>query len=223
MAKIISIPISGKVGLTVDMPGRYGQVRRSWVVPSNPETTRQLGVRARLTTAVGGFRALTEAQQNQWNTAAAQQSSKSRLGTNGPLTGMQLYVKLNTTLAMIGQEAIDTPPGVTVLDLPTPASLTITNPGGVPAVKLGVPSSPGENTLVRASACVSSAIRRTPALRYLGTCPAPVTGSSDITALYTVGHGTPVAGARIFVEVQKMVNGYLGPKKVFTAVVPAAT
>jgi hypothetical protein len=222
MAKIISLPISGKVGLTVDMPGRYGQIRRAWVVPSNPETQSQLAVRARLMSAVSGFRALTEAKQNQWNAAAAQQFSKSRLGTNGPLTGMQLYVKLNTTLAMFGEEPIDEPPGLTVLGLPAPQNLVITNTGGTIAMTLTCPSSPGENTVVRASAGVSSAVRRPPAMVVLGTCPAPVQGSASILSLFTAKHGAPVPGTRVFVQVQITENGYLGPKRVFSAVVPAA-
>ena len=223
MAKIINIPISGKVGLNVDMPGRYGQVRRNWVIPSNPQTALQMGVRQRLQTAITGFLGLTQSQQNAWNTAAAAQNTRSRLGTSGPMTGLQLYVKLNTTLAMLGQEAIDAPPGLTVLGAPAPQSLVITNTGGVIAIKLTCPTSPGENTVIRAAAPVTSAVRATPPLKLIGTCPAPALGSSDITSLYTAAFSEPAVGKQLFVGAQVMVNGYLGFMSVFSAVVPTSS
>ena len=223
MAKIINIPISGKVGLNVDMPGRYGQVRRNWVIPSNPQTAAQLAVRQRLQTAISGFLALTQEQQNAWNIAAANQSTRSRLGTSGPMTGLQLYVKLNTTLAMLGAEALETPPGLTVLGAAAPQALVITNQSDVIAIKLTCPTSPGENTILRACAPVTSAVRATPPLKLIGTCPAPVTGSSTITTLYTAMFGTPLVGQQLFVGAQVMVNGYLGIMSVFSAVVPTST
>jgi hypothetical protein len=222
MAKIINIPISGKVGLEVDMPGRYGQVRRSWVIPANPNTAGQNAVRARLTECIGAFKALTQNQQNQWNLAAHSQMSRSRLGMSGPLTGLQLYTKLNTTLLLLGQERIDVPPGTTVLGISTPQALNITNTAGVIALKLTVPASPGENTIVRASAPVSSAVRRVPSLVVLGTCPAPVVGVSDITALYAAKFSTPPVGSQVFATTQLTENGYLGPVSTFSKVVPAA-
>ncbi len=36
--KILDIPQSGKKGLNVSMNGRYGQVRRTLVIPTNPRT-----------------------------------------------------------------------------------------------------------------------------------------------------------------------------------------
>ena len=162
MAKIISIPISGKVGLQVDMPGRFGQVRRAWVIPSNPNTASQLAVRSRLTTCIAAFEALTRAQQDAWVNAAKTMSTRSRLGMSGPMTGLQLYTKLNTTLLAFGQEAIDTPPGTVVLGAVAPQNLVAAYNGGNPTLKLTCPTSPGENTVLRASAPVTTATRRTP-------------------------------------------------------------
>lgn len=222
MAKIINIPISGKVGLQVDMPGRYGQVRRAWVIPSNPNTTAQMAVRARLTTAIAGYEALTQAQQNAWINAAKNMSTRSRLGMSGAMTGLQLYTKLNTTLAMLGEDPIDTPPGTVIFGAIAPQNLVPAYNGGNPTLKLTCPTSPGENTVLRASAPVTTATRRTPPMVVIGTCPAPQTGSADITALYTAKFGAPVVGKKVFVSAQLHVTGYLGPQSVFTAVVPGA-
>jgi hypothetical protein len=222
MAKIINIPISGKVGLQVDMPGRFGQVRRAWVIPSNPNTAAQLAVRARLTTCIAAFEALTRAKQDAWINAAKTMNTRSRLGMSGAMTGLQLYTKLNTTLATFGQDAIDTPPGTVILGAVAPQNLVAAYGGGNPTLKLTCPTSPGENTVLRASAPATTATRRTPPMVIIGTCPAPAQGSADITALYTAKYGAPVVGAQIFVGAQLMLSGYLSQLSVFHAVVPAS-
>ena len=104
--KIIDVPQSGKCGLTVSFPSRNGLIRRAWVVPANPRTAAQLNVRSHLATYAIGFRGLTAMQQDSWNAAAAQVQSRARLGQSGPLTGLQLYVKLNCVLATFDQEPI---------------------------------------------------------------------------------------------------------------------
>lgn len=223
MAKIINIPISGKVGLNVDMPGRYGQVRRNWVIPSNPETAAQLAVRSRLATCISGFKSLTQAQQDTWNSAARAQSTRSRLGTNGPMTGLQLYTKLNSTLLMLGQEAITAPPGVTVLGDPAPQGLVITNTGGTIALKLTCPTSPGENTIIRGAEPRSQGRETCSDYRILGTCPAPVQGSANITSLYTARYGEPPVGKKVYVQVNQFVNGWESLPRTFWDIVPAAT
>ena len=47
--KILDIPQSGKEGLSVSLQGRYGQVRRALVIPTNPRTSAQKGVCSLLT------------------------------------------------------------------------------------------------------------------------------------------------------------------------------
>jgi hypothetical protein len=222
MAKIISIPISGKVGLEVSMPGRYGQVRRAWVVPANPNTVAQLGVRGRLATVARRFDALTQSQQDAWSVAATSQMTRSRLGTSGPLTGLQLFVKVNATLLMFGMDQVDVPPALPQLAAAAPQNLVITNTGGTIALKLTVPTSPGQNTTLRASGSVPSGTRRVPSLRHLGMCPTPAQGSSDITSLYVAKYGAPTPGSRVFVTAAVMTNGYFGPVSTFSALVPAS-
>ena len=59
--KILDIPQSGKRGLTVSMNGRYGQVSRTLVIPSNPRTPAQLNVRQLMSTQAAAWRTLTQA------------------------------------------------------------------------------------------------------------------------------------------------------------------
>lgn len=219
--KIIDIPQSGKIGLQVAMPGRYGQVRRAWIIPANPRTAAQLDVRGRLTTNTQRFRALTTEQQDAWNAAAAGVQTKSRLGQSGPMTGAQLFTMINCNLLITGQEAVDTPPARPSFPDLAPVALVITNAAGVIALKLTCPSDPGEATYIRASKPVSSAIRALPSVRLIGSCPAAAQGASDITGLYVARYGVPTVGDRVFVEVFQSLTGWQSPARVLTALVPA--
>ena len=53
--KILDIPQSGKRGLYVSQGGRYGQISRALVIPSNPRTVRQTNVRGILSRVAAGW------------------------------------------------------------------------------------------------------------------------------------------------------------------------
>ena len=132
------------------------------------------------------FKTLSTALQDAWDTAGRRYQTRSRLGQSGPMTGYQLYAKINCTLKACGQDTVDTPPGPPNLPAVAPTALVITNTLGVVAVKLTCPTNPGETTFIRASAPVSSAVRSLPQTRLLGMCPAP--------AGWRGGHHRPVHG-----------------------------
>jgi hypothetical protein len=220
--KILDVPQTGKLGLTVTFPSRNGLIRRSLVTPANPNTYRQLKVRSYFTASAHAYDALTTAQQNAWITAAGQYQSRATLGQSGPLTGLQLFVKQNAILRQFGQDPVEAPLPVPTFGELAPQNVVITNALGVVAIKLTCPTSPGEGTVIRGCAPQRSGVRRLPNTRILGTCPAAVQGSADITALYTAVFGVPVEGQRLFIEAQLMENGWYGPKSVFSALVPAS-
>jgi hypothetical protein len=221
--KIIDVPQTGKLGLTVTFPSRYGLIRRTRVVPANPNTAAQLVVRGNFTAQAHRYDTLTEAQQDAWAQAAALYHSRPSLGQSGPLTGLQLFVRINSTLAQFGQEVVDVPPAYPQFPALAPQGLVITNPGGIPTLKLTCPTSPGENTVLRGAAPQRSGVRRLPGTRILGTLPAPQTGTSDITSLYTSRYGAPGVGQRIFVTCQQFIDGWLSTPAMFTGLVPAAS
>ena len=208
--KIQDIPQTGKLGLTVTWPGRNGLIRRILVTPSNPRSDRQLVVRDLL------------AQQDAWIVAAAGYQSTPTLGQSGPLTGLQLFVRINCKLGLLGQEPVDVPPVSPQFPSLAPQNLVITNTGGVIAVKLTCPTSPGENTVLRASPPQKAAVRACGNFRMLGTCPAAVQGSADITTLYVAQFGSVPVGKRIFVRASTMVDGFESLGREFQARVPAA-
>jgi len=146
----------------------------------------------------------------------------SRLGQSGPLTGQQLFNKINCTLALFGQEQVDVPPARPQFPSLAPQSLVITNTGGVIALKLTCPTSPGETTIVRGSKPVSQGFGKYTDFRILGMCPAPADGSADITSLYTARYGVPAVGTKVFVGVNQVVDGWEDRPVTFAAVVPAS-
>jgi hypothetical protein len=220
--KIQDIPQVGKLGLTVTWHGRNGQLRRILAIPKNPRTDRQLEVRDLLQQQARRFDALTDVQQDAWNVAAAAFHSTPSLGQSGPLTGLQLFVRVNCKLGLLGQDAVDVPPVAPQFPALAPQGLVITNTGGAVAVKLTCPTNPGENTVLRASPPQNSAIRACRNCRIIRTCPVPTAGSADITSLYVAEFGAVPIGKRLFVQASTMVNGFESLPRQFQARVPAA-
>ena len=220
--KIQDIPQTGKFGLTVTWPARNGLVRRILVTPKNPRTDRQLVVRDLLVQQARRFDALTDAQQDAWNVAAAGFHSTHSLGQSGPLTGLQLFVRINCKLGLLNLATVDVPPTAPQFPSLAPQNLVITNTAGVVAVKLTCPTDPSTNTVLRASPPQNSAVRACRNFRIIGLCPAPVQGAADITSLYTAEFGAAPAGKRLFVQASTMVDGFESLPRQFQARVPAA-
>ena len=220
--KIQDIPQVGKLGLTVTWHGRNGQVRRILAIPKNPRTDRQLEVRDLLLQQARRFDALTDVQQDAWNVAGTSFRSTPSLGQSGPLTGLQLFVRVNCKLGLLGQDAVDVPPVAPQFPALAPQGLVITNTGGAVAVKLTCPTNPGESTVLRASPPQNSAIRACRNYRIIGTCPVPTAGSADITSLYVAEFGAVPIGKRLFVQASTMVGGFESLPRQFQARVPAA-
>jgi hypothetical protein len=158
------------------MAGRYGQVSRILATPANPETPSQMNIRRVLKNVSARWRALQQTQRAAWIGAAQNVKTHARLGQSGPLTGAQLFNKINCTLSLFGQDQVDAPPLVPQFPALAPQNLVITNTSGAIALKLTCPTSPGENTIVRASAPVSAGREKCGSYRILGICPAPRAG-----------------------------------------------
>jgi hypothetical protein len=219
--KVLDIPGSGKCGVIVRQGGRFGQFNRTLAIPSNPRSTAQLAVRNRLTTEARAWRALTQDQRNAWIEAAKAQGTKKRMRTNGALTGLQLFVRVNCNLLLIGQPTVSDPPDIPNF-APSPCTgLVVTNTGGTIAVKLAAGSDWNDYTIVRACAPLSQGIQVCNDFRVLGQPPAPAQGFSTITTLYANKFGAPSVGSKVFVQVQQIINGYEDLPTQFEAIVPA--
>ena len=220
--KLKHISRNEKDASAVVCAGRYGLVSRRRVIPTNPRTQRQSEVRRHLAEQARRFGDLTDAQHEAWNAAAATYRSHPRQGQSGPLTGLHLFIRVNCKLALFGLEPLNTPPPPPVFPELAPQDLVITNTAGVIAVKLVCPADPGDNTVLRASPPQSAGVGTCREFRIIGTCPAPVAGLADITALYTACFGPPPVGRRIFLRASTMVSGFESLPREFRARVPAA-
>jgi hypothetical protein len=221
--KILDIPQSGKRGVTVSLGGRYGQVSRALVIPGNPQTEDQLLIRNFLSNAASLWRQISEAQRLAWIAAAEAVQSRPTLGQSGPLTGMQLFAKINCSNLIVGQAVVSDPPADPMFPTLPVTALEITNPGGVVAIKLACSDDLELNTMVRASRPCSAGIYTNNNLRYIGTAPVVSGGYSDITALYTAQYGVPAVGKKVFVAVNQNIDGWQDIRHKFSALVPAAS
>jgi hypothetical protein len=220
--KIMDIPQSGKRGLYVTQGSRYGQISRMLVIPNNPRSEAQMGVRRTLGNVTARWRTLTEEQRKAWTTAAKTKNSVPRLGQSGPLTGLQLFAKINCSLATLGADQVDTPPSFPQFPPNPVGTLVITNLNGIITLKLGCPSQPGDYTTVRASAPCSQGLASARDYRVLGVLPDPALGSCDITNIYRARYGSPAVGTKVFVRVNQNVNGWEDVPVETSAIVPAA-
>ena len=222
--KILDIPQSGKRGLYVSQNSRNGLVSRSLVIPANPQTDAQLRVRNFLqTVATSWGSTLTQAQRDAWTAEASQHQSKARLGQSGPLTGLQLYAKINCALLVIGSEVVMTPPAAPVFDLLPVSGLTITNAAGVITLKLTTTGTPADGTMLWGAKPCSQGINAAPGVVFLGTLDSPVNNAIDITAAYTGKYGAHAVGKKVFVKINQNINGWEDVPRQFWAIVPAAS
>jgi hypothetical protein len=221
--KVKDVPQVGKLGLTVTWPGRYGLTRRTLVTPRNPRSGKQQVIRQDLATQAAAYDQLTDADQEAWIAAAAQIQSKPTLGQSGPLTGLQLFTKVNCARLAIGGTPVLVPPAKPVLT-PLPIDgVEITNTAGAIGIRLHTSDAPPDGTMLRACAPQNSGCRRGVSYRVLGVLDSPTNNYITITSAYTGRFGVPAVGKRVFVSVNANVNGYEGIPLVFSARVPAAS
>ncbi len=222
MAKKLDVPQSGKVGTTVNVTTRYGQIQRQYVKPTDPKTPAQMSIRSNLARVSARWRVLTEEQRAAWMLAAQEVHSRPRLGKSVRLTGCQLFIKINCARAAIGLDQFDDPPKVPEFGPNPVGELTVTNTRGTIALKLGVPSTPAEHTVVYGAAPCSAGRYFVRQYNILGLLPEPVRGASDITTLYVARYGVPPAGMRVCIRTRQHINGWESLPKQTSAIVPKA-
>ena len=222
MAKKLDVPQSGKVGPTVNVTTRFGQIQRQYVKPRDPKTAAQMNIRSNLGRVAARWRTLTEEQRAAWMLAAEDVHSRPRLGKSAPLKGCQLFIKINCARAAIGLEQFNEPPKVPEFGPNPVGELTITSTRGTLALKLSVPSAPAEHTVVYGAAPCSAGKYFVRQYNILGLLPEPVRGVSDITELYVGRYGVPPVGMRVCIRTQQHVNGWDDLPKQTSAVVPKA-
>jgi hypothetical protein len=219
--KILDVPQCGKRGVTVSQGGRYGQISRALVIPTNPRTPAQMLIRNRLSGVAAQWRQLSQEQRDAWTAAAKSCNSKPSDGQSGTLTGSQLFTKINVALLTIGAPVVTDPPAKPAVAINPITGLTITSAGGVVTLKLTATDAPSDGTMLRVAAPVSAGRSSPGSYVYAGTLDSMENGAVDITALYKAKFGSPPVGSKVFVSVNQNSGGWEDIPHMFMAIVPA--
>lgn len=115
----------GKVGGTVLSKSRSGATARNKVTPINRRTSRQSAIRAVFASFSQQFRTLTTAQITAWNNAAQNGFSlRNIFGDTVQMSGLNLFVRLNTNIDLVSGTAITNPPSASA----TPVGIVAVDP-----------------------------------------------------------------------------------------------
>jgi hypothetical protein len=218
----LDVPQSGKVGNTVNLKTRYGQIQRQYVIPRDPKTPAQMRIRSNLGHISSRWRELLQQQRDAWTLGGQDTETQRRLGRSAPLSGFNFFLKINCSRAALGLDQFDFPPPLPQFDKNPVGDLSATNDRGVITLKLWVPSAPTWYTVVWGAAPCSPGRSSARHYNILGFLPAPEGGVSDITDLYVALYGPIRARTRIFVRTQQHIDGWEDLPKQTTAIVPKA-
>jgi hypothetical protein len=223
--KILDVPQVGKLGLIVGQGGRFGQIRRTYVIPANPRTVDQMGIRRDLAQVSSSWRSLTKAQQSAWISAASSVQSTRKGGTQGPLTGAQLYNKINCVNLLAGNAIATAPAAKPDIGASVATGFTIANTSGAVTLRVArAAAAPSGNPyIVRAAAPQSNGINAAPAMKVLGVISPTAAGTTDITSLYAAKFGLPAAGQQVWVAISATQNGWEDLPSTFVQTVPASS
>lgn len=204
-----------KVGGHVLSKNRGGAYMRTKVTPVNPQSVAQSEVRGTLTTFSQGWRGLTEDQRTSWNAAVVNFKKTDIFGDIKTPSGINLYVKLNATLAVVGSAPISDPPSDTTspgettttatVDATTPALSIAFTPTPVPAgtrlsIEATAPQSAGKSFLKNQ-------------YRVLSTVNAAGASPSNALAAYVAKFGALVVGQKVGIRTRLIdtTTGVAGP------------
>lgn len=138
--------LSGKSGNTVFVRTKAGTVVRDFVIPTNPDTAAQQGVRSYFGLATTAFRNMTSSQVQTWNNYASQFTTRTRAGKLRKRTGINVFTALTTKFLQV------TPTGTIPLTPPTSAfagetiTLTVTPGDGQLQFTASGPNTSGVKT-----------------------------------------------------------------------------
>lgn len=111
------VQMSGSIAGNTFARNRYGNYVRARTKPVNPNTARQVAVRAGLAVLTTRWSlTLTALQRTAWNLYASSVNMTNRLGETINLTGFNHYIRSNTCAQMVGYPLVDD--GPTVFEIP---------------------------------------------------------------------------------------------------------
>lgn len=196
----------------------FGNYVRQKVSPVQPRTSRQLEVRAIFSQLARRFsQVLTDQQQEAWRQAAASTPVRDVFGDSITLTGINLYTRLNSLRALMGQPPVDDPPPVEEVEALEAFSVAYTGEGGL-EVNFSPSPVPGSRALaIWATEPLNPGIAFVShKLRLLTVVPEGTASPVDITQAYTQRYGAPTPGKAVYVAGELVsLTGWKGPRSLF--------
>jgi hypothetical protein len=227
MAKVQFSAVVGdaraKIGGIVFTKNRAASVVRRKVSPIQPRTQAQSGVRASFTSLSKNWGSLlTEAQRSGWRSLSAQLLRKNVFGQASHLTGLQLFQKLNRSLAAIGVAEIVTAPLPVNPTFPGAVTLTVVS-GGTPSMSVTAANPPGATDVPLIEAAAPQSAGRLFAgkiFRQIFTATAGTAGPYNILSAYVAKFGPTQTGQRIQIRLTYVDNatGFRSLPEVATAI-----
>ena len=104
--------MSGSMGGATASRNRGGQYLRQRVVPTNPNSTRQMAIRSYMQTAVSYWQTLDETSRLSWKTYAQNTPRTDSLGNTVVLTGQQAFIAAFVARAVAGIATPDAAPTI---------------------------------------------------------------------------------------------------------------
>lgn len=204
-----------KVGGHVLSKNRGGAYMRTKVTPVNPQSVAQSRVRGTLTTFSQGWRGLTDTERAAWNAAVGNFKKTDIFGDIKNPSGINLYVKLNATLAVVGSAPIVLPPADTTS--PGETTTTATVDGTTPAVSVAFTPTPvpaGTKLSIEATAPQSagkSFLKNQ--YRVIATEAAAAASPANVLTAYAAKFGNPVTGQKTGIRTRLIdtTTGIAGP------------
>ena len=199
--------LRGSINGTTHSRNRFGDYMRNRSIPTNPNTSAQSAVRSRLSALASGFRSLTAAQIAAWNSAVADFPTVNVFGDVRKLTGLQLYVGVNSNILNGGGSQLSAPPLPEGAPAVSGLDLTLNITGSVGTLGFDPDPVPADHALViDATRPLSPGISNPgSAYRQIAIEAAAGTSPVDIWAAYVAKFGSPAEGQKVFARA-RLIN-----------------
>lgn len=103
---------SGSIGGAVYSHNRFGQYIRNRIVPVNPSSSAQVGVRNSFGNLAARWQTITSVQRASWTLYGANVPVTNVNGDSINLTGLNWYIGCNTLRLQVGLSILDQAPGI---------------------------------------------------------------------------------------------------------------
>jgi len=219
--------MSGSAAGNVFARNRGGSYTRARVKPLNPQSSRQTSVRNSMTELTTAWSSsLTQNQRDSWMALGLAFPAVGAFGASIILSGLQMYVRQNTTLLQAGLARVDDAPA----DLNVESLLTLTlavdvSDGDFDVTFTPTPLDAGSRLQIFATPAMSAGISYVKnKLRLLSTYSDATGSPLEVSAEWTALFGAfPIAGQKVVIEARVInaVNGTVSSRLQAAAIVTA--